>query len=92
MRLFSEEEISDLTEYINKTENQLSELSTEEADATNEHLRKNQKYYINNHMIINSPKNPKSIYLNVALSGSSYVDKLEEIFALLQAPYRIYLG
>ena len=92
MRLFSEQEISDLSEYVNKSEHELDDLTAAEADASNSFLRKNAKFYLSSHMIIQSPKYPISIILNLSLKGTSYDKKLEELFGLLQAPYRIYLG
>ena len=92
MRLFDETEITDLSELINKPENDTIELSAQEADTANEFLRKNYKFYINSHMILLSEKTPKSMYLNIALDGMTYDKKLENLLEKLQAPYRIFLG
>lgn len=92
MRLFSEQELADLSEYVNKPENELDDLTAAEADASNSFLRKNPKFYLSSHIIVHSPKYPKSVILNLSLKESSYDKKLEELFGYLQAPYRIYLG
>ena len=91
MRIFNKDEIEDLALLVHKSKIKENFLTTEEMDAVNQYLRKSSIYYIQSHMILLSEKNPLSAQINLSFT-ESYAEKLEELFEILQAPYRIFLG
>ena len=91
MRIFSKDEIEDLALLVHKSKIKENSLTSDEMEAVNQYLRKSSIYYIQSHMILLSEKNPLSAQINLSFQNS-YEEKLEELLATLQAPYRIFLG